>query len=543
MEKKFSGFMRRNNLFILLCIVVIAVGVFLRFYQLGAVPNSLNWDEVSWGYNAYSILHTGKDEYGSTLPLSFRAFGDYKQPLYIYASVLPIALFDLAPFSARLPSAFFGSLSMIVVYLLTYELLIAYKKKKIIALLAMSFFAISPWSIHFSRVSYEANVGVFLVVLGSWLFLRGINTRRNVFLFTGIVALALSAYTYHSDKLFAPIIVVLLSLYSWKFFIVRKKLLVLLLFFFALCNIFWVTDSRTTERGRGVLFTANQTPILEVPLKRMLYDQSVGDTVGMQLHNRRIVYVQHYFTNYLSHFDPNWLFMKGDNQRHHTPGMGLLYFGNIFFILFGIYQLLKKHTNTGLFLLGWMLSAPLASSLAVDAPNASRALNFLPTWHIFEAVGWWYTYVLLSRTKWKYVLVIPLLILIGNIVYFYHQNFVHTNTDTQKEWQYGYKEAILSLKDEKEKRIVFSKTFEQPYIFYLFYMHYNPEKYLQEGGSERIRKKCFSIDNAFFGDCQNQLRKGDYFVSIENEMLPNTKAEKTIPYADGRPAIKISRYE
>ncbi len=202
--------------FKIIFIIIFLLGIFLRFYQLGAIPNSLNWDEVSWGYNAYSIIHTGKDEYGSVFPLSFRAFGDYKQPLYVYISTIPIALFDLTPFSARFPSAFFGALSSIFVYLLTYELLLKHTKRKVISLLAMFLFAVSPWSIQFSRVSYEANVGVFLIILGSWLFLRGINKNAFNYLIGSTIILALSAYTYHSDKLFAPLIFLLLIVYGWK---------------------------------------------------------------------------------------------------------------------------------------------------------------------------------------------------------------------------------------------------------------------------------------------------------------------------------------
>ncbi|EKD95597.1 MAG: hypothetical protein ACD_24C00433G0001, partial [uncultured bacterium] len=60
---------RYKTLTILLLIVLL--GGALRFYQLASVPPSLARDEVSVGYNAYSILKTGKDEYGRIFPLSF----------------------------------------------------------------------------------------------------------------------------------------------------------------------------------------------------------------------------------------------------------------------------------------------------------------------------------------------------------------------------------------------------------------------------------------------------------------------------------------
>src|SRR5439155_27353680 len=114
------------------------------------IPSSMDWDEVSFGYNAYSVLHTGKDEYGVSYPLAFRAFGEYKQPVYAYLDVVSIGLFGLNSFAVRFPSAFFGSIGIIFVYFMTYELFRKYRFAKNIAFFSMAFYAFSPWSIQFS---------------------------------------------------------------------------------------------------------------------------------------------------------------------------------------------------------------------------------------------------------------------------------------------------------------------------------------------------------------------------------------------------------
>jgi len=41
-------------------------------------------DESSIAYNALTISRTGLDEHGQRMPLYFRAFGEYKNPVYIY---------------------------------------------------------------------------------------------------------------------------------------------------------------------------------------------------------------------------------------------------------------------------------------------------------------------------------------------------------------------------------------------------------------------------------------------------------------------------
>jgi len=49
-------------------IIILLLGAFFRFFRLTTAPPGLNWDEVSIGYNAYSILITGRDEWDSYYP-------------------------------------------------------------------------------------------------------------------------------------------------------------------------------------------------------------------------------------------------------------------------------------------------------------------------------------------------------------------------------------------------------------------------------------------------------------------------------------------
>src|SRR5207253_1198042 len=127
--------------YILICLLIVTLlGGFLRFYQLGKLPKSLNVDEVSIGYNAYSILKTGKDEYGKPFPLTFKSLGDYKPPFYIYLVAPSIAIFGLNEFAVRFPSAFFGTLTIPALFLLIQFL----TKNKFLAFLGAFLLTISP---------------------------------------------------------------------------------------------------------------------------------------------------------------------------------------------------------------------------------------------------------------------------------------------------------------------------------------------------------------------------------------------------------------
>lgn len=520
-----------KKIYILLFVVILILGIFLRFYQLGKVPNSLNWDEVSWGYNAYSILKTGQDEHGSFMPLSFKAFGDYKQPVYVYLTSISVTLFGLTSFAVRFSSAFLGVLTIPFVWLLVFELFRKEKHKYLLSLAAMFFFAVSPWSIQFSRVAFEANVGLFFVISGVSLFLRGLNTKKYLYNYFGIALLSISGYSYHSEKIFTPLLFVALLIWSYFTFNVKKKFIIIFLFLFVLGNSLWLIDARTTARGRSVTFFSNQTQILQNSTDEIILDKAHNDTLGELFHNRRIVYFNKYLGNYLSHFELNQLFITGDNARHHAFGMGIIYLVSLPFILIGLLVIDKKRYW---FVFFWFFAAPAASALAVDAPNASRSLIFLPTWQIFEAVGLIYI-VTSQRKKFKIGLIYIISTLyFVNFAYYFHNYFSHTNNEYGKYWQAGYRESVLEAAKYQAngKKVVFSSKFEQPYIFYLFYTKFEPSSYISLGGSDRIGQKCFMIENVYFGNCEDKISKGDILISQSSEDSGKFRKIKDVKASD-----------
>jgi len=109
-----------KNVLILAGIVILAS--LLRFYDIDKLPNGLHWDEQDTGYQAYSLLKTGKDYFGNTLPLFPHSFADFRTPVFIYSSVPIVKFFGLTPFSVRVISAVSGILSVILIFYLAREL-------------------------------------------------------------------------------------------------------------------------------------------------------------------------------------------------------------------------------------------------------------------------------------------------------------------------------------------------------------------------------------------------------------------------------------
>src|SRR3989344_8901900 len=143
----------KNNLII---ISIIAVAILLRFINLASIPVGFNDDEAAFGYNAYSILKIGMDEWGRFLPFpAFESFGDWKLVVYLYLVAASQLIFGLSEFSTRFPSALFGVMSVIITYFLAKELFkdlnwkfkIGNSLKLDIPTVAMLLLAISPWHI------------------------------------------------------------------------------------------------------------------------------------------------------------------------------------------------------------------------------------------------------------------------------------------------------------------------------------------------------------------------------------------------------------
>src|SRR5690348_7849388 len=107
---------------ILAIILIMLLGLFLRIYGLDKSPPSLNWDEAALGYNAFSLMHTGKDEYGKFLPLTLRSFDDYKSAIPAYLVIPFIAIFGLNEVGVRMVSVIAGVFAILLVFLITKKI-------------------------------------------------------------------------------------------------------------------------------------------------------------------------------------------------------------------------------------------------------------------------------------------------------------------------------------------------------------------------------------------------------------------------------------
>ncbi len=537
---------------ILILASIIIIAAILRLYQLGQVPISPDWDEVALGYNAYSILKTGRDEYGTFLPLSIRSFDDYKPPLYTYLTVPSVALFDLTVWSVRLPSAIMGILAVLGTFFLVREL---FKKSDSLPLISAALLAISPWHIQFSRIAFEANSGVTLNIWAVATFL--ISLRKKYFFPISALLFGLGMYAYHSERIFLPFLVLLLGILFRKEIFqkdnirsITTAIIVGLLVVAPLATVF--ANKSSMSRAYGTSIFSNPANLLARSIASIEYDQKLGDKIGQLFDNRRFVWTQTLLFGYLSHFSLKWLFLTGDNPRHHAPDMGLLYLWELPFILYGMYYLLKtRNKEPGTILLfGWLLISPIAASPTTGLPHAIRTLVFLPMYQIMCAIGIVTLWKALKqwnvRRLWKgFLSIAVILFTVGNFLYYLDMYFVQQNYEFSEYWQYGYEQAVKYTEKVKQKykKVVVSTKLEQSYMFFLFYTKYDPQKYLSMGGTKsggfREDRNAFEVYEFRDINWPSEQRNGDILYVGTLQDMPHGNL-LNIPYLNGQPAIEIA---
>jgi hypothetical protein len=144
---------------------------------------------------------------------------------------------------------------------------------------------------------------------------------------------------------------------------------------------------------------------------------------------------------------------------------------------------LKKSVKFTLF---WLLLSPLPAVLTRDQVQAVRAYNMVIPLTLISSVG---LYGLLNSVKnvrisilrtTYYILLFSVFSI--SLIYFLDAYFVHQPSYNAKYWQYGYKQVVevISPLQKNYENIIFQQSYDQPYIYFLFYQKYDPVKYQKQ---------------------------------------------------------------
>jgi 4-amino-4-deoxy-L-arabinose transferase-like glycosyltransferase len=515
---------------ILILILVAIFSLVLRIYNVASTPPSLNQDEVALGYNAYSFLKTGKDEHGVFLPTYIKSFGDWKFPTYSYLDVPFIAVFGLTELAVRLPSIIAGVLSTILVFCIV-DLLF---KKKQISIISSILFAISPWSIYFSRAAYEVNVGLFFFLLGLFFYLKYISVKKNMWLL-GISAFSLimTMFLYHSFLLFTPLFICSLLFINrrkmpFKELIIFTSVIIL----FSLLAFYNVSHTNTDKISNLSIFN-NENVIYDRAEKLRGDGSEQSELISKVLYNKYSAGIYQLAQNYLSTYSPTFLFDKGGEKTVHNLGyFGNLYIFDVLLLAVGMFFLIWYREKNLPLILIWFLLGPIPSSLTPDPQNSTRLYVLLPVFIFVSSYG---AYQIIHFLFTKDILRLSTLfvltvIFIVNVTLFLNGYFVHMNTQRARFWHYGYKEIALLAQKYPEHNIVFRGPENFPYIYFLFYNAYSPEKFRDEVEYYPVTSEGFQYVKSFgkyyfppkidYANLSEQSIYIDDYISKKGESAP-----------------------
>ena len=436
---------------------IFILALFLRTYKLSSFPVGFHADEVRVGWNALSILKTGKDDRGKALALYYNTFGDFRPTGIFYLTIPSIAIFGRSEFAVRFPSAFLGALTVFPLFLFAKELL----KKKNLALSAGFLLAINPWHISTSRATSEVVMALFFTLWGLTFFLK----KKY---FYSLLFLVVSYFFYHSIRALAPMFA--FAMIVKNKIITKPAIIIFLLLSLVTCLLSLNKDARARFSQVSIFNDLD----VKYELSRMPFEEGPNKVfVARFWHNKPSVYVRRFVNEYAKYFSSDFFLVseRAKPTRYQTVGIGLITYMELILFIAGLVAIAKK--NYSILPLILLLLAPIPASLTTeDAPNLHRALFMVPFITIIGAYGLDYikTFALPVRQ-------VGFFFLIFNFIFFLHMYFVHSKVHLPLYRNVGAKELAVYLnKVQKDyDRIILTNIPDDPYPWIAYFTGQNPK--------------------------------------------------------------------
>lgn len=492
---------------------VFILALVLRIYRLEEFPVGLHVDEIKVGWNALSILLTGKDDHLNYFPLYYNSFGDFRPTGIIYLTMPSLLFLGKTIFAIRFPSALFGALTVIPLYFFIRKI-----SDKKTGLIAASILAISPWHLEVSRATSEVAISAFFAIFAIYFFLVLIETKKRIYAFASALFTFVSYLLYHSIRVLAPLFYIAILIYYLKGFKKSKQKILLLspLLFSIIATIFFGITSEARQRFGEVSILKGEDANYE--LGRIRSENLSMTPLVYLFDNKEVVFGKNFLMQYGQYFGTDFLLgYSAKPYRYRTPGTGLLMYVDFIFVVFGIYEIIKNKKNYLPLLL--LILAPLPGAVTIeDTPNLHRAFLMVVFIAGVEAYGLSRVLKIVDKFPKNLGRVFTFSLIFLNLLFFVHMYFNHSYThkpflkdffvDSPTYRNVGTLELSQKLPNLQQKydKIVITNFPDSPYPWYAFFTDRNPAVFNEtysDKTNERIyenviftEQKCPS-DNAF----------------------------------------------
>ena len=411
-------------------VLILVLGLFLRAVDISGNPPELFSDELINFVSARSVVERGHDLHGN-LALYFSDRTEPRPPVYGYFAYGSSLIFGDGPIGIRAPAIFFGLVSIMLVYLITRELF----RDETTALFAAFFMAIIPWAIHYSRAGWEPAASLPLLLLAVYLMVYGIGSGKKWMTVLSFGMFSVTVYTYQAAPLYAFLFLAALVIIYRKYFLREWKVF--------LGGAFVA----------GALIVPHMLTVVNEHLISARVDRIFIFSEGVTPES-----IGAFFTNYISHYTPSFLFSHGDSNLRHGARTGTVYWTMLPLILAGIVYLFWSGfgRKSVAFVLFWIVAFPLAAALTNDGiPHATRSLTGAPLVCILSGLGAGGLVATLARVTGRpaYSLALAVLIVVlslASLAVFAKKYYYEYPKQSCGAWECGHRDIFAAVEDVKD---------------------------------------------------------------------------------------------
>ncbi|MDP3779098.1 MAG: glycosyltransferase family 39 protein [bacterium] len=377
--------MKKHKLFIL--ILILALGIFFRFFRLTEIPLGLYPDEAMNGNNALEAKSTHDYKL-------FYQENNGREGLFINLQGISLTLFGRQPWALRGVSALMGSLTVLGIFFLTRELFSQRGNKKkrsaatTIALISAFFIATSYWHLNFSRIGFRAIMLPLLSTFALYFLLKGLRTKNIWTLAAAGIVTGLGFHTYIAFRFFPFIAAIPLCAELWNYYRNKKSTsqksphtwsmvscspCAVVLYLFVIFATALPMGVYFLQHPDDFVGRSGQVSIFATPSPVKTFIDTNVKTIGM-------------------------FFVKGDcNTRHNYACQPELVWPVAIFFAFGIFLTIRdlfkrtyERSYVPVLLLGWLAIMSLPATLTWEGiPHALRAIGMIPPVMILAGFGCW----------------------------------------------------------------------------------------------------------------------------------------------------------